>query len=58
VRGKSLRVSKHQQWRECISFEQLSVEFGKADQHCLHRLGHIYSDHLRKWLMLIWRIFY
>ena len=44
VRG-ILGVSRHQQWRDHISSEQLAIEFGMPDgigvllvQHCLHWL--------------------
>ena len=47
VRGM-LGVSRHQQWREGISSEQLAVEFGMTDgvgvllvQHRLRWLGHV-----------------
>ena len=43
-----LGISRHQQRRECISSEQLAVEFGMTDgvgvllvQHRLHWLGHV-----------------
>ena len=43
-----LRVSRHQQWREGLSSEQLAVEFGMTDgvgvllvQHRLHWLDHV-----------------